>query len=381
MADKNYRLTFELSDGSEKSVQFAVPQGEKGEKGDKGENGEHGSAGRNGVSATHSWNGTVLTVSSASGTSSADLKGETGSRGESGVYILASGQTIADAPMDANVVIDPFGGTNNSFLLAPQSAAVGQTLVVKEVDGEGKPIQWVAADLAMSGAPTLEELLLTEIVPETEGVYDETGGMFYLTDPIDLELGAHYVVTLNGVDYPSESFPNDMGIALINEGANLETFEGVTFFLVALADPESMGGFTAMLMLLDGAASASLSIRKYSELPAAVLPQNQYFFQMIREADGTWATLETYDSLAEKVNKGICPIVVIEQFGYNNQTIHAPFAVLDEGNGMIAFQLTAMTLPFKDKDDSGFYLLTFGIHRDGTTEAYATHLNLGLERI
>lgn len=34
MADKNYRLDFELSDGSTKSVQFTAPQGEKGDTGD-----------------------------------------------------------------------------------------------------------------------------------------------------------------------------------------------------------------------------------------------------------------------------------------------------------------------------------------------------------
>lgn len=37
-----------------------------------------------GVSATHEWNGTVLTMASASGTSSADLKGEKGNTGERG---------------------------------------------------------------------------------------------------------------------------------------------------------------------------------------------------------------------------------------------------------------------------------------------------------
>lgn len=37
----------------------------------------HGADGEDGVSVTHSWNGTVLTVTSASGTSSADLKGYT----------------------------------------------------------------------------------------------------------------------------------------------------------------------------------------------------------------------------------------------------------------------------------------------------------------
>lgn len=37
--------------------------------------------GKDGVSCTHSWNGTTLTVTSASGTSSADLKGEKGDVG------------------------------------------------------------------------------------------------------------------------------------------------------------------------------------------------------------------------------------------------------------------------------------------------------------
>lgn len=53
---------------------------------EKLENGEF-----NGVSATHSWNGTTLTVTSASGTSSAYLKGEKGSKGDKG----DKGDTIA----------------------------------------------------------------------------------------------------------------------------------------------------------------------------------------------------------------------------------------------------------------------------------------------
>lgn len=42
-----------------------------------------GAAGKDGTSATHSWNGTTLTITSASGTSSANLKGETGKDGTS----------------------------------------------------------------------------------------------------------------------------------------------------------------------------------------------------------------------------------------------------------------------------------------------------------
>ena len=41
--------------------------------------------GEDGVSATHSWNGTTLTITSASGTSSANLKGEQGIQGLQGI--------------------------------------------------------------------------------------------------------------------------------------------------------------------------------------------------------------------------------------------------------------------------------------------------------
>jgi len=58
--------------------------GEQGPKGEKGETGATGEKGTNGVSATHVWNGTVLTVTSASGTTSSDLKGDKGDPGAQG---------------------------------------------------------------------------------------------------------------------------------------------------------------------------------------------------------------------------------------------------------------------------------------------------------
>jgi hypothetical protein len=58
-------------------------RGASGQPGQNGSPGADGSPGKDGVSATHSWNGTVLTVTSASGTSSADLKGAKGDKGDS----------------------------------------------------------------------------------------------------------------------------------------------------------------------------------------------------------------------------------------------------------------------------------------------------------
>ena len=61
------------------------PQGETGPQGPKGDTGTAGADGKDGTSATHSWNGTVLTITSASGTSSANLKGDKGDKGDTGV--------------------------------------------------------------------------------------------------------------------------------------------------------------------------------------------------------------------------------------------------------------------------------------------------------
>jgi hypothetical protein len=67
-----------------------------------------GTNGTNGVSATHSWNGTVLTITSASGTSSANLKGEKGDsiKGDDGisptVAVSKSGKVTTISITDKN---------------------------------------------------------------------------------------------------------------------------------------------------------------------------------------------------------------------------------------------------------------------------------------
>lgn len=55
-----------------------------GKDGADGQDGSPGKDGSDGVSVTHEWNGTVLTITSASGTSSTDLKGEKGDTGAMG---------------------------------------------------------------------------------------------------------------------------------------------------------------------------------------------------------------------------------------------------------------------------------------------------------
>lgn len=81
-----YTATF--GDGTSLEMRIPIPtNGKDGADGKDGENGKDGAAGvdgKDGVSCTHEWNGTTLTVTSASGSSSADLKGAKGDTGATG---------------------------------------------------------------------------------------------------------------------------------------------------------------------------------------------------------------------------------------------------------------------------------------------------------
>lgn len=86
-ADLNIDIDVQQGGIPEINIETAPP-GPKGDKGDPG---------IDGIPATHMWNGTTLTVTSASGTSSADLKGDKGdpgSRGIPGVGIESIDQTV-----------------------------------------------------------------------------------------------------------------------------------------------------------------------------------------------------------------------------------------------------------------------------------------------
>lgn len=100
-----------------------------------------GEKGDDGISATHSWNGTVLTVTSASGTSSADLKGETGEDGISPTIDISKSNgvttlTITDINGTKTVeILDGTGGGTTpqetitaSLSVSPSSKEIGDTV-------------------------------------------------------------------------------------------------------------------------------------------------------------------------------------------------------------------------------------------------------------
>lgn len=80
------------------------PSGGSGISSDSGADSGTGSgSGADGISCYHSWDGTVLTITSASGTSSADLKGEKGEKGDTGPAggLPYQGTVTTQAELDA----------------------------------------------------------------------------------------------------------------------------------------------------------------------------------------------------------------------------------------------------------------------------------------
>lgn len=92
-----------------KPINLTGPQGKTGEDGEKGEKGD---AGADGLSAIHFWDGTTLIITSASGTSGADLKGEKGTDGQDG----APGKDGADGKSAYEYAVDMgYEGSEQDF--------------------------------------------------------------------------------------------------------------------------------------------------------------------------------------------------------------------------------------------------------------------------
>lgn len=197
-------------------------KGDTGEKGEKGDNGINGNDGKDGISATHSWNGTVLTITSASGTTSANLKGEQGIAGEKGadgtsVSIHRTSESEKDG--GNNVVVfsdgtylnikngskgdkgdkgDPGVGIN----LDVTGATQGQMLIVAGVDENGVPTSWDTVDRTH-----WDDSYNSKILPETSypKKYVISGSFGRTLDMENLIPGETYRVMWNKTEYIFEA--------------------------------------------------------------------------------------------------------------------------------------------------------------------------------
>lgn len=135
------------------TVESKLENGEfNGKDGTNGIDGKDGIDGTDGIPCTHSWNGTVLTVTSASGTSSADLKGEKGATGNTGNDGVSPSITVTNITNGHRVSITDATGTK-TFDVTNGKDGTGATVTVDSAlsDTSTNPVQNKVIKAALDG--------------------------------------------------------------------------------------------------------------------------------------------------------------------------------------------------------------------------------------
>lgn len=110
-----------------------------------GVNGSDGKDGVDGISCSHSWDGTTLTITSASGTSSANLVGQAGRDGDDGVSIVDVSQTTTSSEDDGTNVVTVSLSNGQKFTFNVKNGSTGST------GGTGNP----GSNATINGVNTL----------------------------------------------------------------------------------------------------------------------------------------------------------------------------------------------------------------------------------
>lgn len=342
-----------------------------GKDGAKGDTGATGAAGKNGVSATHSWNGTTLTITSASGTSSADLKGakgEPGADGQPGLagksayqYALDGGYTGteeefarklasessaihigSEPPEDENVTVWIDTDEEPEASGIDVTAEVGQTIIVKAVDENGKPTEWESADYQprTHWVESEHKVLLDTTVTTSQN-------MAALQQKIELQEGQTCIVTFGGQQYSCTcrylAYMGFLGLAIGNtypiDGNN--TGEPFVVMYVPL-----MNVIYVVIMLPDGEHSIKVEgeVKSYHTIPSAFLPKPCWMIEFDLDNPSTDVTrieldkaIDNGEMIALRGRRYVNATVIMYYFEYRSQSGECAFC---DGYGRNRITLT-----------------------------------------
>jgi len=191
---------------------------------------------------------------------------------------------VSGSPADAKIVGDRFTQVNELIGKLEQSspnynmiAEVGQTIVVKAVDEDGKPTAWEAADY--QPRTHYSEMGMIDVLPETTVEVDPDTGEGFSFTAFELVEGNTYTVVWNGAEYscvaqdfitPIDEEGNTAKLGLALGNVDLLTGgegTGEPFAIVSIL-PEFYGttnGIPTMVFALDGSTTITVSIKEEGE--------------------------------------------------------------------------------------------------------------------
>lgn len=216
------------------------------------------------------------------------------------ITILAQGKQLSSFPLLVNVLPTAQGWSEDSkdyfnitgFLPAPGDARPGQYLKVSGVDSTGRVTGVCAADVSFVGGsgqsdwnaaegdpghirnrPFYADPILHTVLAQTQPVYNDQDGMFYVAEAFSLVPGEEYMVHWNGADYRCTA----MEIAINSFFSavcvgDIGALNGVPVtgepFGIACLSPEMadlQGGAYGMVVPMDGCTELTLSISGITE--------------------------------------------------------------------------------------------------------------------
>lgn len=182
------------------------------------------------------------------------------------------------------------------------TASVGQTIVVKEVDANGKPTAWEAVDHQPRTHWT-EEVIY---IPETSLDFDGDNGYFYTSTPLSISYGDEFTVKYNGVEYDLQ--PLRIGDDLMLGNPVIFGYEdnGIPFAIAPL--PEM-----TLVAPLDGSESVVVEIKKlqHHKIPSEYIDVPAVFYLDIFDGNesGTYYTNITDRDVRHAIELGRMIIV------------------------------------------------------------------------
>ena len=306
--------------------QLASLKGDKGDKGANGTDGKDGADGKDGISATHQWNGTVLTVTSASGTSSADLKGDKGEQGDIGAVGEAGGYyTPTVSQPNENTLRMTFKPSKDDM---PDVAHTDITLL----GGGGVQPDWNQNDETaqdyVKNRPFYASAVETVLVEESTVSFVEFNGVYMAEFPSTFEatVGETYKVSWDGTAYECtcvriEDFLCIGNLSMIGLGSDT----GEPFFMqvyngsgILIGTPDtsashtlSISGIAQEVVKIDEKYLPTIPTDKLPMIPTDKLPT------IPTDKLSTIPTIEVTSSIFDNIANNIQPSFIVSNLSYS----------------------------------------------------------------